>query len=408
MSKSQHCISFKYNKKKNSNRVLDLFIIFIIIGQAILYKEQLPYLNSFFVAAQSICFVVTFFYYITRKLKPNIYHWFWLIYILIVIYSSIINRVVYYGNILSPTIGAASLLMIFHMRCSSDLDGLLCNLTKVFFFYVVVNFLLVLLYPNGVWTDVTDVNRDEIGRYLIGGNRNQMGGTLIAAIVTSVAYSYKVSNNIRKSLGMLFFATLSVLIVGSKTSIIGFFAFILFLVFAKFRRFGIKELIVVFSLFCVVQILFLLSFDIISSNKFLGYIIEDVLQKDLTFSSRTTIWNFSIIMISMSPIFGYGWQDPEWNKFYIFGVSTHNLVLHVLIKGGIILLSCFIIVIGIAIKQAVKNATTPAILIHLGFWIFLFMMSTEVYNAVIIAYFITLLYSTRYFSENNRLQNKAH
>ena len=156
------------------------------------------------------------------------------------------------------------------------------------------------------------------------------------------------------------------------------------------------------------QILLLLSFDIISSNKFLGYIIEDVLQKDLTFSSRTTIWNFSIIMISMSPIFGYGWQDPEWNKFYIFGVSTHNLVLHVLIKGGIILLSCFIIVIGIAIKQAVKNATTPAILIHLGFWIFLFMMSTEVYNAVIIAYFITLLYSTRYFSENNRLQNKAH
>lgn len=399
-------------KKSKAISIPDVFVILIVISQAILYKEQLPLLSSFIYYAQFVCFIYTSFVFITRRLRLNLYHWMWLVYLSILTYSSISHNMFYLGNIFIPAIGAATLLMIVHIECSHDVDGFLDIFSRVFFFFVFLNFLLILLFPNGIWVDPNelkvDLDGEEIGRYLIGGNRNQMGGTLLVASIVSTVHYYKTHYGFAMMLFTIVLSLFSVLIIGSKTSLLGFSLLIIFLLINRNNsKFKHKILLLIIIFYFMLQPFLLLSHTGVFQNETITYLVEDVMHKDMTFSGRTIIWESSILMIIQSPLLGYGWQDVDWYEFYINGVFAHNFILHVLLRGGILLLLCTIMIIGIAIKQAVKNASTPAFIAHAGFWIFLMMMSTEVYNILMIVLIITLLYSSRYFvMDRTKWKNK--
>ena len=357
-------------KESKAIPIPDVFVILVVISQAILYKEQLPLLSSFLYFAQFVCFLYASFVFITKRLRLNMYHWMWLVYLSILTYSSISHNMPYLGNIFIPAIGAATLLMIVHIECSHDVDVFLNIFSRVFFFFVFLNFILIILFPNGIWVDPNelklDLDGEEIGRYLIGGNRNQMGGTLLVASIVSAVHYYKTHCG---------------------------FAMMLFTI-SKFKH---KFLLLIIIFYFMLQPFLLLSSTGIFQNEAITYLVEDVLHKDMTFSGRAVIWESSILMIIQSPLLGYGWQDVDWNEFYINGVFAHNFILHVLLRGGGILLLCTIIIITMSIRQSVKNDSVPAFIAHAGFWIFLFMMSTEVYNILMIVLIITLLYSSRYF-----------
>ena len=389
-------------KESKAIPIPDVFVILVVISQAILYKEQLPLLSSFLYFAQFVCFLYASFVFITKRLRLNMYHWMWLVYLSILTYISISHNMPYLGNIFIPAIGAATLLMIVHIECSHDVDVFLNIFSRVFFFFVFLNFILIILFPNGIWVDPNelklDLDGEEIGRYLIGGNRNQMGGTLLVASIVSAVHYYKTHCGFAMMLFTIVLSLLSVLINGSKTSLLGFSLLVIFLLInRKNSKFKHKFLLLIIIFYFMLQPFLLLSSTGIFQNEAITYLVEDVLHKDMTFSGRAVIWESSILMIIQSPLLGYGWQDVDWNEFYINGVFAHNFILHVLLRGGGILLLCTIIIITMSIRQSVKNDSVPAFIAHAGFWIFLFMMSTEVYNILMIVLIITLLYSSRYF-----------
>ena len=76
--------------------------------------------------------------------------------------------------------------------------------------------------------------------------------------------------------------------------------------------------------------------EVVSGSK-LQVFIEDVLQKNMTFSGRTVIWMYSLYMISNSFISGYGWVDKDWALENIHGVITHNIELQILLQGELFL-----------------------------------------------------------------------
>lgn len=389
-------------KKSKAIPIPDVFVILIVISQAILYKDQLPLLSSFLYFAQFVCFIYTSFVFITRRLRLNYFHWMWLVYLLLLTYSSISHNMFYLGNIFIPAIGVATLLMIVHIECSHNVDVFLAIFSRIFFFFVFLNFILILLFPDGIWVDPNelklDLDGEEVRRYFIGGNRNQMGGTLLVASIVSTVHYYKTHDGFVMMLFTIVLSLFSVLIIGSKTSLLGFSLFIIFLLINRSNsKFKHKILLLIIIFYFMLQPFLLLSNTGVFQNEIITYLVEDVLHKDMTFSGRTIIWESSILMILNSPLFGYGWQDTDWYEFYINGVFAHNFILHVLLRGGVILLLCTIIIITMAIRQSVKNGSVPAFIAHAGFWIFLFMMSTDIYNFLMIVLIITLLYSSRYF-----------
>ena len=90
--------------------------------------------------------------------------------------------------------------------------------------------------------------------------------------------------------------------------------------------------------------------EVVSGSK-LQVFIEDVLQKNMTFSGRTVIWMYSLYMISNSFISGYGWVDKDWALENIHGVITHNIELQILLQGGIILGIIFLFLLYTAIRK---------------------------------------------------------
>lgn len=70
-------------------------------------------------------------------------------------------------------------------------------------------------------------------------------------------------------------------------------------------------------------------------------IIVEVFNKDLTLSSRIFIWQRALAHIQKSQWIGYGNENPEFTTAIIGINHTHNLILEILYRGGIIGLILF-------------------------------------------------------------------
>ena len=138
----------------------------------------------------------------------------------------------------------------------------------------------------------------------------------------------------------------SLAMVGSMTSLSMILVFLVccLLPTSKLRLTAICGLFAVFLLF---QIFVVFNGRGLENNELAVYIVEDVLKKDLTFTYRTHMWESALKIIEKSPIWGWGFADADWFKANMtaFAIGPHNFILSILIHGGVILLSIYIMVL---------------------------------------------------------------
>jgi len=122
--------------------------------------------------------------------------------------------------------------------------------------------------------------------------------------------------------------------------------------------------------------------------------IENILDKNVTLSTRTIIWDAAIEMIKESPYFGYGYLG-EGSKHIVFGSGrerdAHNTILQYMLQHGIVGFIPLIYLIILFIKNLVKQSghyITKFILF--SFFTAKTMMFSEVYafRYIIINHFI--------------------
>lgn len=91
-----------------------------------------------------------------------------------------------------------------------------------------------------------------------------------------------------------------------------------------------------------------------SNIKIFSYIIITLLNRDLTLTTRTLIWEVTLNKIKERPFIGNGYvsgQQFEAMLPHIIGVNAHNTFLMVVFTGGILLLIVFIWLYIIAQKK---------------------------------------------------------
>ena len=152
-------------------------------------------------------------------------------------------------------------------------------------FAVYLNFVYMLKNPT--WLAETD---KEVTGYILGGNYNQMGGRMLCAIVTgfiSVKFSKWWLFNL---IPLIIISLTSVFLVSSTTSFVCISLFIIVAIIPTsfIQMFAAVSLSIVVFLF---QIFVVFSGKGVEENPVLVYIIEDLMQKDLTFTNRTTMWD---------------------------------------------------------------------------------------------------------------------
>lgn len=312
----------------------------------------------------------------------------------------------------ASVIGYFFILILFTFLSGTDIKSAVYKTIEVFLFLMVLthrhnlklvlntscivlsactylNLLIMILFPNWMF-----VAKDVYDSYLLGGNYNQIGCRLICAVVISclcIMYSKKwLINTI-----CLFAVSITTLaLVGSMTSLS---CIILFAVFCIVPSLKLQKIgTVLFFVFIVAfQCIVVFSGEGLHNNPYAVYLIEDVLQKDLTFTNRTSLWDAAGTLFSKSPVIGYGFVDGDWylSEMSSFAIGPHNFIYSVLINGGITLLSLFLFICFQSVQKCMSNLDRYATILLFGILSMFFMMQMEVYPY----FFVFMLLSIAYY-----------
>lgn len=221
---------------------------------------------------------------------------------------------------------------------------------SILFVYVLIDYLSLILYPEGLYFTEVVWNEWYTGRtpnwFL--GVKNARWFFYILLMVVSYWKSYIDSNRHMKMIMVILFiiSESAAIIEKSSTSlvVIGLGCIGIFYMCLRRKpvnfRINVKWMLMAYSVFL---------FVIVSgSSSFLRPIIEGLLNKDMTFSDRTTVWTNVIPLIIRKPIFG--WGDVGYAQArYLLGSWTynhaHNQWLNILWQGGVCLLFIFLLLI---------------------------------------------------------------
>lgn len=363
-------------KNKLSNVFLIIFILlpfFIPSG----LKVILPSINKILIPWGFISLGLTVILYLKKK-KINLNILLIALFCLFLILPTILSPSGDLNNCISTVLSILTpcLLIDYSMNKNSLLT--LHSLNLLFEVMVYLNLLTILIYPNGMYISSTTGYYEN---WLLGYDNLHIF-TIILAITFSVLYSYRKDDkiNLRSKLCILI-CMLSIFIRWSGTAVIATSLILIYLVFPKlinkFPIFNIKS-------YFIAYIITFFGIVILRVQNKISYFIVNILNKDITFTGRTFIWDYIINYIKAKPLLGYGIElsSYRYNKSYIWrSYHAHNEFLEIFYTGGIALFTVFMIILFNVIKKLYTNRNYKEV--KFLSWIFLsvFVITlTEVYT----------------------------
>lgn len=364
----------------NANtKVLLVIMSFILVSSSCFQLNQFPILKTLMSILSKCAFIISLFYSVIFYRKPvNKFLLLILLFFVILVYLSNINSFSYIElvPIFMKLIGVLLFFTPHIIRHNKDSVIILSN---VFSTIVFLNFIQMIIMPNLMGYG-----------YLIASNYNQFGSIVIITIVLSyLKYKYT-----QKKIGYFFILLISlatVAIPGSLTSTLSLFVLEFFLLSngsVKWKKSMIR-IVIIFTIVFIV--LFVIGQNVIYYNPFIRDLVTS-LGKDVTLSGRTYIWLYTMLTISYSPIIGWGYYDKDWALVNLNGINSHNIILNLLVQGGIVLLFVFVIIL-MYIFHRLNSCENLNIKLTLYFSssIFFLMCQLEVYNYFMLFMFIYIL-----------------
>jgi len=310
------------------------FILFLIPFFKPNYIIQISWLNQIYNIAQiGISFFVIIEFLKKRKLSYN------LLYILameiVIFISSIINNLEYM-EVVKNVIQTLVLCMMIELFAVKDLKKLFLSLKIILTVLVTIDFLFVLKYPLGLRVGLYNI-------WFFGAKNGHLTFILPAVFCTYI--NNFIINKINKKrifdfIFLLFISCYILITVNSATSIIVLLVFIVLMLISNNKLYS-KLSMKIISIIYVLLFLCIVFFQI--QNNFSGF-IENVFDKDSTFTGRTEIWEKSIDYIKNKPILGYGLEPSDIRVIKmnnIAALNSHNMILEIFYEGGLVLMTIF-------------------------------------------------------------------
>ena len=307
-----------------------------------------PSMSKLFDYSIVLFFLISSFYVITHYpvLKKNAKYVYILQLILpsLLLFSRFINGYsITIDSIIKGFMYPVMLINLFTVFLVTDFWKKLKSIDLVLTIYVVINFLTILLYPDG-WFSTHNYSANWFLGY-----KNELIRTLLPALTINGVLA--MHNNGRyklKNIIIYLICLSSIILTGSATSLVMIIAYGGFVLIVH-SRFSLKyfSLLLSFLISCFISI----GFVIYHAQDDYSVIFENWLGKDTTLTGRVFIWEYAISKILNSPIIGYGYHaTTEWNQiFYDYRLENlshpHNYLLYTLIQGGVVYLLIYIILL---------------------------------------------------------------
>lgn len=237
------------------------------------------------------------------------------------------------------------------------------------------------------------------------GYDNDFTRYMIVAYFIAMLY-YLITEKKGRSIILILGTHITLIYAGVATGIMAMLIMDILLVISNLRLFNftIRQSFIVY-LITEVSIVFL------KVQNFFSYIIVELLNKDLTFTGRITVWEKSIDKFLDRPLFGFGDMNQLTEQLILGDVYCHNGFLELAFRGGVIqlvLFICIVYVLDKATKQYFDRHTISICAVALsGIWVTSLLES--IFHFEIIMGVFALIYSACMYikakkNSNNKIQ----
>lgn len=310
-----------------------VFNIFKLLSLAVIFAKFLNIFN---------------FPRINKALIFYAFYWVWILLI-----TAMNNADMRDATVISISIFSIGLLINLYIN---DFERLAKAFIWVLGMLLIVNFITLLLFPNGMYYN------PEINFYhnwFLGHKNGHIKYSLPCMIL--ILLLRHMNQNKKMYRLLLAVSVLTPFLNHSSTSVICFVIFA-FCMLPVFKRIINAETVFV-GYICA-----FLGIVIFRLQNLFSFIIVDILHKDLTFTGRTYIWDATLELIKQAPIIGHGYFSETERSIEIAEilnnlphpqfVHAHNQILEALYLGGAVSFACFIIFNLIIIKQLIRYRYT--------------------------------------------------
>lgn len=274
------------------------------------------------------------------------------------------------------------------------------TMTKVLVPLTVLNTIIsVILYPNALYySGVSPL-------FLIGGDNTSVR-LYILAIMFSVLNNKKAINftSIISVVSLLIFSFIRDLGTGKICLALMVAGMIFFYILKKNMPKKILK-------YCIIaNVVFFLLIIIGNEMDIFSFIIVNLLNRELTLTTRTIIWAITIERIKQHPLIGYGYVSGEQFESLlpsIIGVNAHNTYLMVAYIGGITLIATLGIIFYVTQRKYDKVRHSKYMSI-IPITLFTLMIRAQVEGAdtVYLIFILFLLYSYAKIENNEKIKTK--
>ncbi|WP_160319305.1 O-antigen ligase family protein [Shouchella oshimensis] len=384
----------KNKQELNINMTLVLILVFIplILPD---YLQTITIIDDLSILLAIIIFIVALTLSILYK-KMNIFVILSILFLVWRYFSSyyLAGSITDFSNILKT----ASVLLMINLVVRNYTKPLIRALYIIFVIYIVANFLSLLIFPEGLYLDNPRDNQYRSAWLL--GIRNQFAYFIIPGIAIVLLHAWFFKNRLTLiSSIVLIIAVVSILSVSSATAIVSIvLLLVLYLI-------NLRKKIKPFISFSNLSILYVGIWILLVVSNSIGplqTLIVDYLERDMTLSGRTAIWEQVLNVIPESFWYGFGINVRILVSHTYFG--SHNLILQTTLESGIIglilLISC-VVVSGIQL-QKFRNSNITIILLVAVFGIFIGGL-TESYRLNYLFLLMALSWNVKHLIMNQKL-----
>ena len=294
-----------------------------------------------------------------------------MLYSFIILFSAVINNNITMGMIYTNFVYIGFIIYINY--CMKDFKNFINALNILFTLLIIYNLILAIFVKSSyMYIGYQGSQKVFVGTFE---SRNGISMVMIPAISFILIRSEYIYEKVRNKDILLCFMVLIIILLSKSSTgfIVGSLLVIYVLLLKKIKiKLNINKLMSIYTIIYTQVVIFR-----IQETVFRGF-IENILQKNVTLTGRTLIWDFIMKIIPNSLIFGYGRNDIIAQNAIIRDVTeAHNGLLEILLCTGIIGLFVFILILLNVFKALNKSNSKISYILSMAIFLYFCIALTE-------------------------------
>lgn len=294
-----------------------------------------------------------------------------MLYSFIILFSAVINNNITIGMIYTNFVYIGFIIYINY--CMKDFKNFINALNILVTLLIIYNLILAIFVQSSyMYIGYQGSQKVFVGTFE---SRNGISMVMIPAIAFILIRSEYIYEKVRNKDILLCFMVLIIILLSKSSTgfIVGSLLVIYVLLLKKIKiNININKLMSIYTIIYTQVVIFR-----IQETVFRGF-IENTLQKNVTLTGRTLIWDFIMKIIPNSLIFGYGRNDIIAQNAIIRDVTeAHNGLLEILLCTGIIGLFVFILILLNAFRALNKSNSKISYILSMAIFLYFCIALTE-------------------------------